>query len=99
MHTDNFSYLLGVEVNNFDSAQEDMYKLEIPTTTYAVFRTPLVTEKDFADSIQGTWKYILEEWFPPLVMKSPMISMILSITMNIATLISPHPVRNTCFCQ
>ncbi|MDF2892905.1 MAG: transcriptional regulator, AraC family [Clostridia bacterium] len=64
METDDFSYLLGVGVDTFDLATEDMYKLDIPSATYAIFTTPAVPEKDFVDSIQGTWKYILEEWFP-----------------------------------
>ena len=63
MYSDDFSYLLGVEVGNYDLATDDLYKFEIPTT-YAVFTTPDVDEKDFVNSIQGTWKYILEEWFP-----------------------------------
>ncbi|AFS79766.1 transcriptional regulator, AraC family [Gottschalkia acidurici 9a] len=62
--TDEFSYVLGVEVTNFNSATEDMYKLEVPSATYAVFTTPSVEDCDFVESIQGTWKYILEEWFP-----------------------------------
>jgi len=64
IETDEFSYILGVGVDNFDLATEDMYKLEIPEATYAVFTTPPVDNEDFVDSIQGTWKYILEEWFP-----------------------------------
>lgn len=64
MDTDDFSYLLGVAVDNFDLARDDMYQLEVPEATYAVFTTPAVDEKNFVDSIQGTWKYILEEWFP-----------------------------------
>ncbi|HEX2947475.1 MAG TPA: AraC family transcriptional regulator [Clostridia bacterium] len=64
VNTDSFSYLLGVAVDNFDSAREDMYKLEVPEATYAVFTSPAVDENDFVDSIQGTWKYILQEWFP-----------------------------------
>lgn len=59
-----FSYILGVEVSSFDNAMEDMYKLQVPSATYAVFTTPAVDENDFVNSIQGTWKYILEEWFP-----------------------------------
>lgn len=62
--TDDFSYILGVGVDTFDLATDDMYKLEVPSATYAVFTTPEVAEKDFVDSIQGTWKYIIEEWFP-----------------------------------
>lgn len=64
IETDEFSYVLGVEVVNFDNALEEMYKLEVPAATYAVFTTPEVDEKDFVNSIKGTWKYILEEWFP-----------------------------------
>lgn len=62
--TDEFSYILGVEVTCFDYANKDMYKLEIPPATYAVFTTPLVDSDDLVNSIQGTWKYILQEWFP-----------------------------------
>ncbi len=64
METDDFSYLLGVGVDSFNLATDDMCKLEVPSGLYAVFTTPSVAEKDFVDSIQGTWKYILEEWFP-----------------------------------
>ncbi|MCM1989477.1 effector binding domain-containing protein [Oceanirhabdus seepicola] len=64
METDEFSYILGVGVDNFDLATDDMYKLELPAATYAVFTTPAVDNNDFVNSIQGTWKYIIEEWFP-----------------------------------
>lgn len=59
-----FSYLLGIEVNDFDQILEDMSKIEVPCGKYAVFSTPPVHENHFAKSIEGTWKYILEEWFP-----------------------------------
>ena len=62
--TDEFSYVLGVEVTDFENVLEEMYKLEVPAATYAVFTTPKVDDEDFVDSIKGTWKYILEEWFP-----------------------------------
>lgn len=64
MQTDEFSYVLGVEVTNFQNALDEMYQLEVPAATYAVFTTPLVKDEEFVASIQGTWKYILEEWFP-----------------------------------
>ena len=63
METDDFSYILGVGVDDFELATDDMYKLEVPSATYAVFTTPPVNDEDFVNSIQGTWKYILEEWF------------------------------------
>lgn len=61
---ESFSYILGVETPNFDKAEKEMYTLEVPAAKYAVFTTPLVDENDFVDSIQGTWKFILEDWFP-----------------------------------
>ncbi len=64
MNTDDYSFLLGVGVVNYKLVTDDMYQLEVPSATYAVFTTPLVDETDFVDSILGTWKYILEEWFP-----------------------------------
>jgi len=64
MEGDEFSYVLGIEVENFDRMLENMFKLEIPAANYAVFTTPSVGDEGFASSIQGTWKYILEEWFP-----------------------------------
>lgn len=64
METDEFSYIFGVEVTSFDRATEEMYQLEVPAATYAVFTTPPVEDANFVNSIQGTWKYIFEEWFP-----------------------------------
>ncbi len=64
METDEFSYILAVGVEDFDKAENDMYQFTVPQATYAVFTTPPVNEHEFVDSIQGTWKYILEEWFP-----------------------------------
>ncbi|MDR7855040.1 AraC family transcriptional regulator [Tissierella sp.] len=66
METDEFSYILGIEVTNFDQATDEMWTLEVPTATYAVFTTPTVASNDdsFVSSIKGTWKYIFEEWFP-----------------------------------
>lgn len=61
---DQFSYVLGLEVPDFSNLKEDMYKLEVPSAEYAVFTTPPVEEQKFARSIQGTWKHILDEWFP-----------------------------------
>lgn len=64
METDEFSYVLGVEVTDFQNVLDEMYQLEVPAATYAVFTTPPVKDEEFTASIQGTWKYILEEWFP-----------------------------------
>ena len=62
--TDGFFYLIGVEVESFDRVEPDMYKIEIPSATYAVFTTAPVGEAEFSKNIQNTWHYILSEWFP-----------------------------------
>ncbi|QNO15062.1 AraC family transcriptional regulator [Alkalicella caledoniensis] len=64
LEKDEFSYILGVEVTNFDSALEEMYTLDVLPATYAVFTSPDVSSADFEKSVIGTWQYILEEWFP-----------------------------------
>ncbi|MBN9646279.1 AraC family transcriptional regulator [Terrisporobacter glycolicus] len=62
-------YLLGVIVDDFQSATDDMMTIDIPEATYAVFTTPPVDtsndteQKEFAKIIKETWKYIFKEWF------------------------------------
>ena len=62
-------YLLGVIVDDFQRATDDMMMIDIPEATYAVFTTPPVDtsndieQKEFADTIKETWKYIFKEWF------------------------------------
>ncbi|CUX66275.1 Right origin-binding protein [Clostridium sp. C105KSO15] len=66
----NAIYLLGVIVEDFTNVGEDMMTVEIPNAEYAVFTTnPVDTsndweQKEFAEVIAGTWKYIFEDWFP-----------------------------------
>ncbi|MEG0774995.1 effector binding domain-containing protein [Clostridium sp.] len=62
--SEEFSYLLGVEVSDFGNVKQDMFSIQVPSATYAVFTTPAVEDKDFVASIEGTWRYILEDWFP-----------------------------------
>ncbi|SFJ07071.1 AraC family transcriptional regulator [Terrisporobacter glycolicus] len=62
-------YLLGVIVDDFQRATDDMMTIDIPEATYAVFTTPPVDtsndtkQKEFAKIIKETWKYIFKEWF------------------------------------
>lgn len=64
--TGEFLYLLGVYGDTYRKASSDIYVAEIPEATYAVFTTPPAAFRDraFARAIQGTWDYILYEWFP-----------------------------------
>lgn len=63
------TYMLGVIVNDFTDATDDMITVEVPEATYAVFTTPPVNtsteieNNEFANVIKQTWKYIFEEWF------------------------------------
>lgn len=59
-----FTYLFAVSIEKECQVPTDMMKLQIPSATYAVFTTPLVTTSNFVNSIKGTWAYILEEWLP-----------------------------------
>ncbi len=65
----NAIYLLGVIVDDFSKVEEDMLTVEVPEAEYAVFTTaPVDTtndeeQKEFANVIAGTWKYIFEDWF------------------------------------
>lgn len=62
--SEEFSWVLGVAVNDFEKATSELCTLLIPKATYAVFTTPPVENDHFVDSIMGTWKYILDEWLP-----------------------------------
>ncbi|WP_245640388.1 AraC family transcriptional regulator [Neobacillus massiliamazoniensis] len=57
-------YLFGVDFDEGRPLPIGLTHLEIPAATYCVFRTPLVDEDQFVPSIKGTWRYILEDWFP-----------------------------------
>lgn len=66
---ENVTYLLGVIVDDFSKVTDDMITVEIPQALYAIFTTPPVDttndkeQKEFAQVIKNTWKYIFEEWF------------------------------------
>lgn len=60
-----FSYVIGVEVSDFEGVPADLFTAEIPETVYAIFTTPANDgEEHIAPVIQGTWDYIHETWFP-----------------------------------
>lgn len=60
-----FSYVVAVEVNDFDDVPANMFTAEVPEAVYAIFTTPANDgQKDISPAIQGTWQYIHETWFP-----------------------------------
>lgn len=60
-----FSYVIAVEVSDFNGVPADLFTTEIPEAVYAIFTTPANDgEANIAPAIQGTWKYIHEVWFP-----------------------------------
>lgn len=64
--TGDFSYLVALEVEDYDSVPSDMYRGELPEATYAVFTVPPVENPGpaFTEAIQGTWQYIFTNWLP-----------------------------------
>lgn len=66
METGKFQYLLGVAAESYDKIADNIIISEIPESIYAVFTTPPAAyeNREFSKAIQGTWKYIMYEWFP-----------------------------------
>jgi len=59
-----FEYVIGLEVKEGHVIPKGYHVYTIPEALYAVFTTLPADEAKFTSSIQGTWKYIFNEWFP-----------------------------------
>ena len=62
-----FTYMVGVGVDEADwdaTGRPGVYLHQVKGGLYAVFTTPWVDEDDYTQSIQDTWRQILEEWIP-----------------------------------
>ena len=59
-----FIYVIGVKVREGAEIPAEFHKCELPPATYAVFSTPPANEENFSKNIQGTWQYIMNDWFP-----------------------------------
>lgn len=59
-----FSYLICVEVSNFDCIPEGMVARTIPAAKYAVFTSKAESQAKMSQSIQDTWADIYGKWFP-----------------------------------
>ena len=59
-----FVYVIGVEVKEGHVIPDGYHACSLPEALYAVFSTPPCDEANFSPTIQGTWEYIMSEWFP-----------------------------------
>lgn len=62
-----FTYMLGVGADEADAAvplRPGTYRHQMQGGLYAVFTTPRVSEEQYTQSIQDTWREILDGWFP-----------------------------------
>ena len=62
--TDEFVYIIGLEVKDLSNIDPDMVTADIPQADYVVFTTPPADDHDFVRTIHRTWDYIMNEWFP-----------------------------------
>ena len=58
-----FTYVIGVEIKDNTVIPKEFHSCELPSATYAVFSTPPCSQAEFPQSIQGTWQYIMNDWF------------------------------------
>jgi AraC family transcriptional regulator len=59
-----FTYLMGYETDIQGKAPLNMVVRNFDRQEFAVFTTPKVPIEEFSDSIQNTWRFIFQEWFP-----------------------------------
>jgi AraC family transcriptional regulator len=59
-----FSYLICVEVSNFDCIPEGMVGKTIPAAKYAVFTAKAESRETMTQAIQATWDDIYSKWLP-----------------------------------
>lgn len=62
--TGEFDYVIGVEPKDGAAIPNNYHVCELPAANYAVFSTPPCNAENFVPTIQGTWNYIFNEWFP-----------------------------------
>lgn len=59
-----FSYIIGIEVDDFKEINGECVKMTVPAARYAVFRTPPADTHTFVRNIHMTWGYIYNFWLP-----------------------------------
>ncbi|MDF2542490.1 MAG: AraC family transcriptional regulator [Herbinix sp.] len=58
------SYVIGVQVDDFNDINDECVRITIPSAQYAVFNTPPADSDSFVKAIHKTWEYIYQVWFP-----------------------------------
>ena len=64
LETGDFTYIIGMEVTDFENVPNEIAKRTFPAATYAVFTTPKVPHEEMVSSIHQTWNAVFSEWFP-----------------------------------
>ncbi len=59
-----FSYIIGIEVDDFIGVNDECAKITVPSAHYAVFNTPPADTESFVKNIHMTWNYIYHVWLP-----------------------------------
>jgi AraC family transcriptional regulator len=65
--TDEFTYLLGVGVDNPEDhakIEPDMYEMKMPGGLYAKFTSPIIESARHVQAVRDTWKTIFDNWLP-----------------------------------
>ncbi len=60
----NFTYIIGLEVESFDNIPASAAARIVPAAEYAVFSTPIADTYTFVSTINKTWRFIYQHWFP-----------------------------------
>lgn len=59
-----FTYIIGIEVDDFKKVNGECAKMIVPAAHYAVFKTPPADTHTFVKNIHMTWDFIYTFWFP-----------------------------------
>ena len=57
-----YKYTIGVITN--DDGPHGTVKIDFPSASYAVFKTPPADAFTFVETIHSTWDYIYSKWLP-----------------------------------
>lgn len=62
--TGEFTYLIGIEVEEGTTTPEGLVYRSFPEMEYVVFTTPETDDANFSSTIQSTWESAFTSWFP-----------------------------------